>query len=159
MQALLQGGMASHATWGKTVLLVLPTPRCSTLTWISLICVSQNPLQKLQLLLPASSACLRTHCRNRSCFSLPHPCVPEPTAGTQFLPPPLRVPEPLQELQLLFPTSSTVLEPTAGTQLLSPSPHIPEPLQEPQLLLPYSSQLFLVSAQVPVVQCDSFGKI
>lgn len=107
----------------------------------------------------ASSVCPRTHCRNRSCFSLPHPRVPEPTAGTQFLPPPLRVPEPLQELQLLFPTSSTVLEPTAGTQLLSLSPHIPEPLQEPQLLLPYSSQLFLVSAQVPVVQCDSFGKI
>lgn len=38
-----------------------------------------------------SFVCPRTHGRNRSCFSLPHPRVPEPTAGTQFLSPPLRM--------------------------------------------------------------------
>lgn len=78
----------------------------------------------------------------------PHLCVPEPTAGIAAASPCLiRVSQnPLQERSSSPPTPP-------------PPPHVPEPLQEPQLPLSYSSQLFLVSAQVPIVQCDSSGKI
>lgn len=60
---------------------VCPRTYCGTAAALPyLICVSQNPLQESQLLLPASSSCPRTHCRNS--VPPPSPACPRTTAGT-----------------------------------------------------------------------------